>query len=451
MTQTYLFYDIETTGLNKAFDQVLQFAAIRTDLQLNEIERYEIKVKLNRDMIPSPQALITHHIGIHASHEGLNEFDAIKKIHQLLNHPGTLSVGYNTLGFDDEFLRFSFYRNLLPPYTHQYANQCGRMDIYPMAIMYFLFKKNIIEWPENSFKLEKINEINQLVSGRAHDAMVDVEATLALARKFFQEKEVWNYLSGYFTKSIDDKRTQQIADQSGLMVYGKIGFVNSFLSPVIFLGNHRHYKNQSLWLRLDTENLQQTTTDNIQENTWVFRKKSAEPGFILPSDEKYLKHLSDDRKKLSDENNKWLHNHSDIFQKIKNHHAEFKYPVFENVDAEACLYVNGFLSFEDEKFCRQFHAGSISDKVRLTDQIKNPTLKSLATRIIARHFPSDLSPQQTDLFAEFLKQPSIIDYRGEARMSAKKALGEIAVVRQQSGLSDEQLNLLKELEAHLHV
>jgi exodeoxyribonuclease-1 len=35
--QTFLFYDIETTGLNKSFDQVLQFAAIRTDLKLQEI------------------------------------------------------------------------------------------------------------------------------------------------------------------------------------------------------------------------------------------------------------------------------------------------------------------------------------------------------------------------------------------------------------------------------
>jgi len=42
MKKTYLFYDTETTGLNKSFDQVLQFAAIRTDLDLNEIERHEL-------------------------------------------------------------------------------------------------------------------------------------------------------------------------------------------------------------------------------------------------------------------------------------------------------------------------------------------------------------------------------------------------------------------------
>ena len=44
MTNSYLFYDIETTGLNKAFDQVLQFAAIRTDPELNEIDRHAVEL-----------------------------------------------------------------------------------------------------------------------------------------------------------------------------------------------------------------------------------------------------------------------------------------------------------------------------------------------------------------------------------------------------------------------
>ena len=58
MQNSYLFYDIETSGLNKCFDQVLQFAAIHTDLELNELERHEILVKLNPDTIPAPQAML---------------------------------------------------------------------------------------------------------------------------------------------------------------------------------------------------------------------------------------------------------------------------------------------------------------------------------------------------------------------------------------------------------
>ena len=162
MQRSYLFYDLETTGLDKAFDQVLQFAAIRTDLDLKELERYQFYVKISPDVVPSPWAMITHRIpildippplagggGLKDRRGGtLSELEAIQKIHQLINTPGTISCGYNTLGFDDEFLRFSFYRHLLPPYTHQYANNCSRMDIYPITVMYYLYNNSIIKWPK---------------------------------------------------------------------------------------------------------------------------------------------------------------------------------------------------------------------------------------------------------------------------------------------------------------
>ena len=93
MEKTFLFYDIETTGLNKCFDQVLQFAAIRTDLQLNELERHEIQVKLNPDVIPSPTAMIIHGISLHETNNGLPEITAIQQIHRLMNTPETISLG----------------------------------------------------------------------------------------------------------------------------------------------------------------------------------------------------------------------------------------------------------------------------------------------------------------------------------------------------------------------
>ncbi|MGD9054816.1 MAG: exonuclease domain-containing protein, partial [Desulfobacterales bacterium] len=74
MNKTYLFYDIETTGLNKAFDQVLQFAAIRTDRQLNEIKRFTVKIQLRPDVIPSPGAVMTNRISLKDLVTGLNEY-----------------------------------------------------------------------------------------------------------------------------------------------------------------------------------------------------------------------------------------------------------------------------------------------------------------------------------------------------------------------------------------
>ena len=119
MMKTYLFYDIETTGLNPAFDQILTFASIRTDKEFNEIERHSIVIQLRPDIVPSPHAFIVHRLSYDELKAGMSEYEAVKKIHKILNRPGTISLGYNTLRFDDEFLRFAFYRNLLDPYTHQ--------------------------------------------------------------------------------------------------------------------------------------------------------------------------------------------------------------------------------------------------------------------------------------------------------------------------------------------
>ncbi|WP_412174813.1 exonuclease domain-containing protein [Albidovulum marisflavi] len=40
-----MFYDLETTGTSPAFDQPLQFTAIKTDDDFNEIERVNLRCR----------------------------------------------------------------------------------------------------------------------------------------------------------------------------------------------------------------------------------------------------------------------------------------------------------------------------------------------------------------------------------------------------------------------
>ena len=457
--KTYLFYDIETTGLNKTFDQILHFAAIRTDLNFNELNRYELIVKLNPDVIPSPEAMMIHRMKLSDISNGISEYEAVRKIHEWMNEPGTISLGYNTLGFDDEFLRFSFYRNLLPPYTHQYANQCCRMDIYPIIVLYYLFKNSTITWPEVngriSLKLEDINDANKFVTGRAHHAMVDVESTIALAKQLTTERDMWDYVCGNFDKKIEQLRLKKINTDSALMVLGQFGFKQSYQSQVLPLGEHVHYKNQILFLRLDDKDFTSTTKENILESTFVVRKKRGEAGFLFPLTERYAYRLGAERLALANSNKQWLKENEALLTFVSDHHRYYEYPVVPDIDVDASLYVNGFWTSEEATFCKEFHRAASDKKSKIIETLKNPNLSALAIRIMGRHFPDFLDSEQSQYFSNYIAQINndasapIIDYKGNARLTPKAALQKIAEVRNENSLDDEQRVLLNDLEFRL--
>ena len=457
--QTLLFYDVETTGLSKCFDQVLQFAAIRTDLELNELSRHEIHIKLNPDVVPSPYAIITHHIGMNEMQTGQLEVDAIQEIHRLLNQPGTISLGYNTLGFDDELLRFSFYRNLLPPYTHQYANQCGRMDIYPLTTLYYLFNPDLLDWPivNNvvSLKLEQISQANKLMTGRAHNAMVDVEATLALAKKLKTNRKMWDYACGYFHKQTDIERGDRLpiafetADRlfrDGLIVNTKFGAANNFIAPVLSLGQHKHYKNQTLWLRLDTEELSHITADTIPDNSYVVHKKMGEQQLLLPPEERYCQKITADRLKRAAENKQRLINNEKLLCAIADYHQNYKYPVIANVDIDADLYNQPFPTPYEDKQYRDFLAAKLTDKLTTAHKLSKPTRREQALRIIGRHYPNLLSEQEQADFDDYCMRPAI-DFRGHKKLTRADAHEQIIKLQQESTLTDTQKKLLEDCKS----
>lgn len=455
MSNTYLFYDIETSGLNKCFDQVLQFAAIRTDLDLKEIGRYEIFIKLNPDVIPTPAAVLVHQFTLEQMQSGVGEYEAIKGIHRLFNTPGTITVGYNSLGFDDEFLRFSFYRNLFAPYTHQYANNCSRMDIYPMAVMYYLFKPEVAVWPKINgavtLKLEHLNAENRLTAGVAHNAMYDVEATLGLARLLKKEQAMWEYLCGSFDKKTDLERLEKLTFiddkyQQALLIDGSLGGAKFYQAPVVGLGSHHHYKNQSLWLSLE---------NNLTIKAFPSRKRFGEPPMLLPLTERFSRYLSEERQGLVAANIEWLRKNPELFLEVVRYHQEYKYPDIFDLDIDAALYQLGFVSDGERLKCNNFHAGDVSEKLSLIDKFSDTNLRTQAIRVLGRNYPGELTKEK-HLYAEFSRYlqkvksgEMMINYKNEIRLTPQIALTEIETLRKSQNLSISQDNLLTTLSRYI--
>ncbi len=194
-THTFLWHDYETFGAQPRRDRPAQFAAIRTDANLNEIgEPIMLYCQPAPDFLPDPQScLITGITPQQCLEWGVPEHKFAATIEAAFSQPGTIGVGYNTIRFDDEITRFMFWRNLIDPYAREWQNNCGRWDLLDVVRMTYALRPEGIEWPlredgRPSFKLELLARANGLLHEAAHDALSDVRATIALA-KLIRERQ----------------------------------------------------------------------------------------------------------------------------------------------------------------------------------------------------------------------------------------------------------------------
>jgi exodeoxyribonuclease-1 len=188
--QTFLWHDYETSGADPRRDRPLQFAGVRSNHELEPVgDPVVVWCKPARDLLPQPMAcLVTGITPQQAERDGVVEAEFAARVHETLAEPGTCGVGFNSMRFDDEVTRALLYRNFHEPYAREWKENCSRWDLIDVLRMAYALRPRGIEWPEHaaggpSFRLEDLANANGVRVGAAHDALSDVEATLALARK----------------------------------------------------------------------------------------------------------------------------------------------------------------------------------------------------------------------------------------------------------------------------
>ena len=187
----FVFYDLETTGISPAYDQPLQFAAILTDEHFVEKQRVNIRCRLAPHILPSPQALIVTGVTpdqlTDPSLPSLFEFS--QNVVALTEQwAPAIWVGYNTMKFDEEVLRQTFYQNLSPSIYATQFNGNTRFDIMTAVYAAYVRDPGLLAWPQDdagrqSFKLDRLAPANGFNGHNAHDALGDVEATIHIARR----------------------------------------------------------------------------------------------------------------------------------------------------------------------------------------------------------------------------------------------------------------------------
>lgn len=202
MNGEFLWYDLETFGQDPRRTRIAQFAGIRTDAALQPIgEPLSLFCQPADDLLPAPEAtLVTGITPQQARRDGLVEAEFFARIHEHLALPGTCAAGYNSIRFDDEFIRFGLYRNFYDPYEREWRNGNSRWDLLDVLRLAHALRPDGLEWPQRedgrgtSFKLAHLAEANAVREGLAHEALSDVRALIGLARKLrAAQPRLWDY------------------------------------------------------------------------------------------------------------------------------------------------------------------------------------------------------------------------------------------------------------------
>ncbi len=411
---TFLWHDYETFGANTRRDRPAQFAAIRTDADLNEIgDPVMLYCQPAPDFLPEPQAcLITGITPQHCLAHGVPENQFARRINQEFSQSGTIGVGYNTIRFDDEITRFMLWRNLLDPYAREWQNRCGRWDILDMVRTTYALRPDGITWPTNdqgrvSFKLEMLAKANGIAHESAHDALSDVRATIALARliKRLQPKLFDFCLSLH-------KKDQVIAEfglpdrRPVLHVTGMIPVEQGCLCMVMPLATHPFNKNE-----LITWNLEHDPRELLGLDVATIRRRLFSKTDALQDGEQRLpvKSIHLNKSPVVIRNLKTLtaeraaHWGLSVDQAL--HHAEYALALpnmdamwelvyqretADTVDVDQDLY-NGFVGNNDRRLLQSLAESSAEKLARATPQFQDERLGELVFRYRARNFPDSLT------------------------------------------------------------
>ena len=221
MPASFLFYDLETFGADPRTSRIAQFAAVRTDAALNQIEEpISFFVRPADDLLPSPAAtLITGITPQQALRDGVNEAEAFARIFDEMSRPETCTLGYHSLRFDDEFVRHGLFRNFFDAYEREWRGGNCRWDLLDVLRLAHALRPDGIAWPlredgATSFRLEHLAAANGVRTGDAHEALSDVRALIGLARKLRDaQPRLWEYA----LKLRDKRHAAQLLDTIGMV------------------------------------------------------------------------------------------------------------------------------------------------------------------------------------------------------------------------------------------
>jgi exodeoxyribonuclease-1 len=405
-----IFYDTETSGLSSAFDQILQLAAIRTDDNLDEIGRFEIRSRLLPYIVPSPQAMrVTGQtIDDLLDETRPSHYEMVTTLRRELGAwcPSTF-IGYNSLRFDEEFLRAAFYQCLHPPYMTNTGGSRRGDAMHLIRAAAFLHPGALViptgDTGKPSFKLDRLAPANGFNHINAHDALADVEALIFLCRIVRNRcPALWDRFMRFARKDA----VHSFVRQEDAFVMLEFGPTTTKPYVVSAIGENAGQSNLVYCydLACDPDPLRDLTdvelAARMKRPSRPLRKlkKNAAPT-LCPMEEASPTMLGDVTATEFERRAQVIHSDRALVKRLvaAATAAETEYPASPFYERQ--IY-SGFWSNDDADRLNDFHEASWERRTKIADELEDPRLVWLARRLIWVERPEMLAPEHRDAMAK---------------------------------------------------
>lgn len=472
MGKSIYWYDYETFGIDPRYDRLAQFAGLRTDEQLNVIsDPLVMYCKPADDMLPDPMAsMVTGITPQKAQAEGLIEAEFIAAIHREFSTPNTCVAGYNNIRFDDEFTRFTLYRNFYNAYSHEWQHGNSRWDIIDMVRLTRALRPEGIEWPHDddgrpSNRLELLTRVNNISHESAHDAMSDVYATIAVAR-LIRDKQprLYNYVYANRRKDAVAGLLNLRSREAVLHVSARYSMERHSIAMVMPICQHPVNKNGVIVydLSVTPDPFINAEIDEIAGSIFTPASELPEGVTRVPLKTVHLNKCpvivplktmdsaSADRLgidvTLNLEHREALLQHIEILQqKTRQVFNQQDFPPLSDPDAQ--LYSGGFFSNDDYQRMQRIQRSTPEQLSGLEQSYDDARIPEMLFRYRARNFPATLSSEERQRWDEYRRQKFQDPACGIRTLNQVSA--QIEELRTDPNITGAQLAVLDELEKYL--
>ncbi len=386
----------------------MQFAGQRTDLDLQPIgDPINLLVKMNDDTLPKPQAIqITGITPQDTQANGLTEAEFCHYLMEEIFTPGTISLGYNTIRFDDEFMRHLFWRNFYDPYEWQWKDGRERWDMLDVVRMTRALRPEGIKWPtlpdgKITNKLDMLTVANGIEHADAHDAMADVNATIAVA-KLMRDKqpELFNYLFKMRNKKVIQQMINLDDKQPFVYSCGRYGTKHNFTTVAFPLTTGRNGNVLVYNLRHNLKDVDYEKCYPVVKELQYNRCPAVAPVNVLDKDDGWTK--IELEPEMVEQNLTDLLAHPEFAEQMRSKYEEEKeWP--EAVDPESALY-NGFLPDQDRVRCNAVRNADVNQLADFTPDFTDERLPELLIHYKARNYPKSLTTDEAEKWEKYRQE-----------------------------------------------